>query len=165
MKFHPLLHPLWPGKRGAPPSTKPCNTYYHFTGLSNSPAVLKYLGDAGLLGDITALVARARAQDEASMRRIETRASGKIFQMISRLYFSQSALRIVEIEIHFVVFNRLYLLLFFMKLVKILWLCSVIRTIALANWNKVYFKRYSVVSTEKWILIWQLVPVLSRHFR
>ncbi|XP_028391647.1 uncharacterized protein LOC114516386 [Dendronephthya gigantea] len=44
-------------------------------GLSNSPAVLKYLGDAGLLGDVTALVARARAQDEANMRRIETRAN------------------------------------------------------------------------------------------
>ena len=39
--------------------------------------MLKYLVDAGLLGDVSALVARARAQDEANMRKIESRANGK----------------------------------------------------------------------------------------
>ena len=39
--------------------------------------MLKYLVDAGLLGDVSALVARARAQDEAIMRKIESRANGK----------------------------------------------------------------------------------------
>jgi hypothetical protein len=39
--------------------------------------VLKYLGDAGLLNDVSALVARARAQDEANIRKIESRATGK----------------------------------------------------------------------------------------
>lgn len=48
-----------------------------FLGSSSSPAVLKYLVDAGLLGDVSALVARARAQDEANMRKIKSRASGK----------------------------------------------------------------------------------------
>ena len=67
-----------------------------------------------------------------------------------------------------VLFNRLYLLLFFIKPIEILRLCLVIRTIArtwIWNQNKVHFKRYQVVSTEKWISIWQLVPFPSRHFR
>ena len=42
------------------------------------------------------------------------------------------------------------------------------RTVALTkicNRNKVYYGRYSVVSIEKWISIWQLVPVLFRVSR
>ena len=43
---------------------------------SSSPTVLKYLGDAGLLSDVSALVARARAQDEANMRKLQNQAKG-----------------------------------------------------------------------------------------
>lgn len=45
---------------------------------STSPAVLKYLGDAGLLSDVSALVARARAQDEANMRKLQNQAKGRL---------------------------------------------------------------------------------------
>lgn len=75
------------GKYSLVPWGKGGNSQEHFKHIvihvslsvppSSSPAVLKYLGDAGLLGDVSALVAKARAQDEESMRKIENRASGK----------------------------------------------------------------------------------------
>ena len=53
-----------------------------------------------------------------TLNHLQERTSSKI-QMISPSYFSQSALRrVVEIEIHFVVFNRLYLLLLYIKPVE-----------------------------------------------
>lgn len=41
------------------------------------------------------------------------------------------ATKVVKTEIHSAVFNRLYLLIFFMTQVEILWLCLIIKTIAL----------------------------------
>ena len=46
-----------------------------FQADTDSP-VLKYLGDAGLLSDVSALVARARAQDEANMKKLQNQAKG-----------------------------------------------------------------------------------------
>ena len=68
---------------------------------------------------------------------------------------------------HDVTFN-LYLCFSFMKLAETLWLCLIKRIMNL-SWiweqSKVYLKRNLVVLIEKWIFIWQLVPVLFRVFR
>jgi hypothetical protein len=86
-----------------------------------------------------------------------------------RILANQRSERVVRIEIHFdVLTDQLYLSLFFMKLVEILKLCLVMRTIALTkiwNRNKLYYRRYSVVLIIKWVSIWQLVPVLFRVSR
>lgn len=41
--------------------------------LGNSP-LLKHLGEAGLLHDVSALLARARSRDEGNLRKIQTQA-------------------------------------------------------------------------------------------
>ena len=43
--------------------------------LGNSP-LLKHLGEAGLLHDVSALLARARSRDEGNLRKIQTQAKG-----------------------------------------------------------------------------------------
>ncbi len=73
-----------------------------------------------------------------------------------------------RIEIHFDVFNHLYLCFSFMKLADTLWLCLIKRIMNL-SWiweqSKVYLKRNLVVLIEKRISIWELVPVLFPVFR
>ena len=43
--------------------------------LGNSP-LLKHLGEAGLLHDVSALLARARSRDEGNLQKIQTQAKG-----------------------------------------------------------------------------------------
>ena len=45
-------------------------------------ALLKHLGEAGLLGDVSALLARARSRDESNLRRVQSQAKGirKVFE-------------------------------------------------------------------------------------
>ena len=44
--------------------------------MSNSP-LLKHLGEAGLLNDVSALLARARGRDEGNLRKIQVQAKGR----------------------------------------------------------------------------------------
>lgn len=44
--------------------------------LGNSP-LLKHLGEAGLLHDVSALLARARSRDEGNLRKIQSQAKGR----------------------------------------------------------------------------------------
>lgn len=57
-------------------------TFNFFVGLcsdflGNSP-LLKHLGEAGLLHDVSALLARARSRDEGNLRKIQTQAKGEL---------------------------------------------------------------------------------------
>lgn len=65
-------------------------SHFNCTGLlfpqefrSNSP-LLKHLGEAGLLSDVSALLSRARSRDESNLRKIQSQAKGK--QVIVNLY-------------------------------------------------------------------------------
>lgn len=49
--------------------------------ISNSP-LLKHLGEAGLLNDVSALLARARSRDESNLRRIQGQAKGKLYPLL-----------------------------------------------------------------------------------
>lgn len=47
--------------------------------------LLKHLGEAGLLGDVSALLARARSRDESNLRRVQSQAKEIDSQISTKL--------------------------------------------------------------------------------
>lgn len=47
-----------------------------FSDLCGNSPLLKHLGEAGLLNDVSALLARARSRDEGNLRKLQTQAKG-----------------------------------------------------------------------------------------